>query len=743
LRLGPRNLLSALLLSFLSGLLTSAAFPPLGIWPLALVSLVPFLWVLRTARPRRGAALGLAFGIGFFGPTLSWIALFGALAWSVLVLGSAAAIALVGAIAPALWRSDHPFRSSSAVAALWVAVDAGRGAWPFGGFTWGQLGVSQVADPAILPLARLTGVWGVTFAVVLVNALLLVAIERARARHRTAVGAALLALAIVAAPSVIPGPSDGGRPIRVATVQVDVRPFRSLPSRQEDRAVTNAIVGLHATLASDPPDLVVWGESAIDPGSTVPSFWSRVVAPAIRDVDVPTLAGSVQPGSTGLQNQALAIDAQGSVVARYAKVHLVPYGEYVPLRDRLGWVSALRQIPYDLTPGTSIHTLRLPGLPPLGTPICFENSFPSIDRQMVRDGAAFLVVLTNDASYETTAASAQQLQMSRMRAVEDGRWVVHGAVSGISAVIDPRGRVVGERGLFDTGILRATIRSSSERTWYVRLGDWFPGACLLLVIGLLAVPGRRRKRVVPPEALPASPRTLVILPTYNERDTIEWVVERILHQPVGVDILVVDDSSPDGTGELARSFAEHEPRVTLLSRPAKSGLASAYVEGFRHALEKGYDLVVEMDSDLSHDPEELTALLAAAADHDLTVGSRYVPGGSVTNWSRTRVALSRAGNGYARLMLGVPVKDATSGFRVYRRRLVEALVARPIHSDGYGFQIELVWRADRLGFDVGEAPITFREREHGVSKISRRIVIEALWLVTIWGIESRLGIGSA
>jgi dolichol-phosphate mannosyltransferase len=183
--------------------------------------------------------------------------------------------------------------------------------------------------------------------------------------------------------------------------------------------------------------------------------------------------------------------------------------------------------------------------------------------------------------------------------------------------------------------------------------------------------------------------------------------------------------------------------VTLLSRPAKSGLASAYVEGFRHALAEGYDLVVEMDSDLSHDPEELTALLAAAADHDLTVGSRYIAGGSVTNWSRTRLALSRAGNGYARLMLGVPVRDATSGYRVYRRRLVEALVARPIHSDGYGFQIELVWRADRLGFEVGEVPITFREREHGVSKISRRIVIEALWLVTVWGIRSRLGIGPA
>jgi glycosyltransferase involved in cell wall biosynthesis len=148
-------------------------------------------------------------------------------------------------------------------------------------------------------------------------------------------------------------------------------------------------------------------------------------------------------------------------------------------------------------------------------------------------------------------------------------------------------------------------------------------------------------------------------------------------------------------------------------------------------------MVVEMDSDLSHDPDELPRLLEAARRFDLVIGSRYVPGGSVSNWSRPRLALSRAGNRYARLALGLPVHDATSGFRVYRRRLLEHLVTEPIRSDGYGFQIELAFRAWRDGFAVGEAPITFREREHGVSKISRRIVFEALWLVTIWGLRVR------
>jgi dolichol-phosphate mannosyltransferase len=221
------------------------------------------------------------------------------------------------------------------------------------------------------------------------------------------------------------------------------------------------------------------------------------------------------------------------------------------------------------------------------------------------------------------------------------------------------------------------------------------------------------------------------------------VLERLLALPEPLDVLVVDDSSPDGTAELVRAISDREPRIRLRLRPVKSGLASAYLDGFRIALEEGYDLIVEMDSDLSHQPEELSRLLAGAREHDLTIGSRYIPGGSVTNWSAVRVALSRTGNRYARLMLGVPVHDATSGFRVYRRALLEALVREPIRSDGYGFQIELVDRSHRLGFDVGEVPIMFREREHGQSKLSRRIVVEALWLVTIWGIKERLGIRSA
>jgi apolipoprotein N-acyltransferase len=496
-------------------------------------------------------------------------------------------------------------------------------------------------------------------------------------------------------------------------------------------------------LSADPPDLAIWGESALDPESLADL---QEVRAAVAAVGVPVVAGSTSRDiehpdvrSGPLYNQAVVFDGGGAVVDVYRKTHLVPYGEYIPWKPVVGWISALEQIGYELTPGAQgIHTVRAPGLPAFGTPICFENSFVALDRGFVEDGARFLVVLTNNASYGETAASAQQLQMSRMRAIETGRWVVHAAVSGISAFVDPRGRASGETELFRPTIVRRTIRASSARTPFVRFGDWLPLVSLAFVIGLAAVPRGRRQRRPPPEPLGADARTLVILPTYDEARTIRPVLEGVLAHP-RVDALVVDDASPDGTAEIVRTISAGEPRVRLLERPAKSGLASAYLEGFRVGLDEGYDLIVEMDSDLSHDPAELGDLLEAARSrHHLVVGSRYVPGGSVSNWSAARLALSRAGNLYSRLLLGIPLHDATSGYRAYRRDLLEDLVREPFHSDGYGFQVELVMRSWLGGWFLGEVPISFREREHGQSKISRRIVIEALWLVTLWGLGIRL-----
>jgi apolipoprotein N-acyltransferase len=703
----------------------------------AFLAPIPLLWLVRATRPRRGCVLGLAFGVAYFGAVLYWILRFGELAWGSLTLVEAAFVGAFGLLAPVIWRERRPVVSAIGLAALWTVLEWVRGMWPVGGFAWGQLGSTQTGDPFLLPLASVTGVWGISFVVVLTCGLLLLAIERALER-RPARAVALVAasLALVFLPGLIHIPMLNGRPLDVAAIQVDVRGADRLSLLAEDQAVAEMNMALHRTLASDPPDLAVWGESSLDPGANLPEFRPLVVR-TIREVGVPTLAGAtVQSPDGRTYNEGLLFGSDGRVLGEYRKVHLVPFGEYVPFRPWIDWISALDQIPYDVTPGEREHTLQFAGVP-FGDVICFENSFPSIDRELVREGAGFLVVTTNNASYGFSAASRQHLVMSRLRAVENARWVVHAAVSGISAFIDPTGKVIGETQLFRPTITRAVIRTSTAETIYTRLGDWVPWSSLILCLGLFLAPRGRRRPRRQSAPLPQEPRTLVVLPTYNERETIGAVIDGLLPLEERVDLLIVDDGSPDGTGVVVRERAERDPRVRLIERTAKSGLASAYQLGFREALEQGYDLVVEMDSDLSHRPDELPRLLDAARRFDLTIGSRYVPGGSVTNWSRARVALSRAGNLYARLALGFPLHDATSGYRAYRRDLLEHLVATPSTSEGYAFQIELAYRAWRDGFSVGEAPISFREREHGRSKISRRIVLEALWLVAVWGFRAR------
>lgn len=727
-----------LLIALASGLVLSLAFPPRAWWPLTFVALAPLLWLLKEARARRGFVLGLVFGVAAYGATMYWIWRFGVLAWIALTLLMGLSAGLFGILAVLVRRERSPLLTAFAWASAWTLVDWLRGRWPFGGFTWGALGISQVGNRATVRVATLAGVWGVTFLVALVNGLIVVLLTDPATRRR--ILASAVAVVAVLAPLAIPFSAANGRPIRVAAVQVDVRRGSDVDPTNPDLGVAQLIARTHRELAADPPDLAVWGEGALFPDAQADPATSAAVHDAIATVGSPTLVGAVTDDPDGRQyTNVLLYDGAGRVVDRYDKVHLVPFGEYVPFRRRLSWISALKQVPVDRTPGERVHTVSVAGLPVFGTPICFENSFPDIPRTMVREGAGFLVVTVNNASYGFTAASAQHEQMSRMRAIEDGRWVVNAAVSGISALIDPSGHVVGQEGLFTTGILRGTIRSSDTRTWYVRLGDWLPWLTLGFVVVMVALPRRRRTVRPTPAPLPAGFRTLVILPTYQESATVERVLSGVLSVR-DVDVLVVDDSSPDGTGDLVAARAASEPRLRLLERPRKTGLASAYLEGFRTGLAEGYDLVVEMDSDLSHDPAELAGLLAdASARYDLTVGSRYVAGGSVTNWNRTRVALSRAGNVYARLMLGVGARDATSGYRVYRAGLLKDLMAEPFVSDGYGFQIELVMRAWNLGYAVGESPITFREREHGESKISRGIIVEALWQVTRWGLQERFG----
>lgn len=232
-------------------------------------------------------------------------------------------------------------------------------------------------------------------------------------------------------------------------------------------------------------------------------------------------------------------------------------------------------------------------------------------------------------------------------------------------------------------------------------------------------------------------RVLVIIPTYNERENIERIVQRVVAAAPDAHLLVVDDGSPDGTGKLADTLAEDDPRVHVLHRKAKAGLGAAYIAGFDWGLAAGYDVLVEMDADGSHAPEQLHRLLAALTDADVVLGSRYVPGGAVVNWPRRREVLSRGGNLYVRLALGIRLRDATGGYRAYRGAVLEGIDYRSVASQGYCFQVDLARRAVEAGYRVAEVPITFTERERGESKMTKEIVREAFVRVGQWGIARR------
>jgi dolichol-phosphate mannosyltransferase len=240
------------------------------------------------------------------------------------------------------------------------------------------------------------------------------------------------------------------------------------------------------------------------------------------------------------------------------------------------------------------------------------------------------------------------------------------------------------------------------------------------------------------EGYPGVGRVLVVIPTYNESDNIRIIVDRVRRAAPAVDVLIADDNSPDGTGDVADELAADDGQVHVLHRLEKQGLGAAYIAGFGWARERGYDAVVELDADGSHAPEQLPSLLDAARDADLVIGSRWVKGGKVVNWPLRRELLSRGASLYTRLAMGLPVRDATAGYRVYRVPVLDKIEVDQVTSQGYCFQIDLSWRTYRNGLRITEVPITFAERERGASKMSSSIVREAFWRVAVWGTQYRI-----
>jgi len=234
-------------------------------------------------------------------------------------------------------------------------------------------------------------------------------------------------------------------------------------------------------------------------------------------------------------------------------------------------------------------------------------------------------------------------------------------------------------------------------------------------------------------------KTLIIIPTYNESENIEKIVPLVMEKDPSIHVLIVDDNSPDGTGRIADEMAKKDGRVSVIHREKKSGLGTAYIAGFKFALEKGYDLIFEMDCDFSHDPKYVPHFLKAIQEADLVLGSRYIDGVNVINWPMSRLLLSYYANVYSRLVTGLPVKDATSGFKCFRREVLEAIDLGRVKSNGYSFQIEMSFRAWKKGFKIKEIPIVFEDRKVGQSKMSKKIVREAVWMVWKLRLRSLLG----
>jgi dolichol-phosphate mannosyltransferase len=234
-------------------------------------------------------------------------------------------------------------------------------------------------------------------------------------------------------------------------------------------------------------------------------------------------------------------------------------------------------------------------------------------------------------------------------------------------------------------------------------------------------------------------KALLIIPTYNERENISRIISIVLEKQAELEVLIVDDNSPDGTAQIVKDLMASESRIHILERPGKMGLGSAYVQGFKYALEKGYDFILEMDADFSHNPDDVPRLLEAAQSKDLVIGSRYCNGVNIVNWPIKRLLISYFASKYVRAITGMPVKDPTGGFKCFRRKVLESINLDKILSDGYAFQIEMNFRAWVKGFRILEVPIVFTERLNGVSKMSRHIVWEAAWMV--WHLQIRKLLG--
>jgi apolipoprotein N-acyltransferase len=504
-----------------SGVALEGAFPGVGLWFLAPLSVAALTLLTRGVRPRRGALLGFVFGLGFFVPHLQWSGIYvGELPWFALATVEAAYLAGMGALLPFAWRlRGGPAVHALCVAGIWVLQEAVRGRWPFGGFPWGRLAFSQSESPAV-GLSAIGGAPLVSAAVAASGALLawaaVHAVTRRPSPEHPARGAVLPAAvavtAAVALPALglaVPTPTAGDRTIRVAAVQGNV-PEAGLEFNAERRAVldnhASATIDLANRVAggrAQRPDVVIWPENSSDIDPLRNADAREVIDDAVTAIGVPTLVGAVlREPADHVSNVGIVWTPGGGPGARYVKQHPVPFGEYIPYRSFFRFFSdKVDLVTRDFAKGDKIGLLQL-GPTRIGDVICFEVAYDSLVREPVEQGADLLVVQTNNATFGYSNESIQQLAMSRLRAVESGRSVVHISTVGISAVIDPDGTVVRRSGHFDQEVLEADVSLRTAKTVATRVGEapeWLlAGAGLVLaLLGARSGRGVARRRLLP------------------------------------------------------------------------------------------------------------------------------------------------------------------------------------------------------------------------------------------------------
>lgn len=479
---------------------------------MAFIALVPLALVCRRAGPGRAAAAGMVFGLVFFGLLFPWIHLFGMAAYVLLVALEAAFVAVSLALGTLMRRRLSPRLGFLAFPMAFLVGEYVRSHLPLGGFPWGGLGYSQHNNLLVLRLASYTGVWGVSLLVATVNALLAEALLTAPGAPAGAGLRVALAAALLLGPALLPVTTPRGASATLALVQGNAPTKDLLHPRVSQLQAVHDEASVTARLHGRKVALVVWPESSVGRNPFKHPALLGPLEASIQAVQAPFLVGAnigvaavpgIDDGAPRFRNESLLFNAAGALQSRYVKIHLVPFGEYVPARRLLtGWIKELNRVPVDGIPGTtaSVFTIRQGTF---ASAICYETAYPELVGAFVRNGARMLIISTDNSSYLRTPASAQMVAISQVRAAEQRMWVSQAALTGISAVIAPSGRVVERAGLFRPALLTPTVRFATGETVYGRYGDWLPIAVMASCAFLLAVsllPAGVRTAPEPPEA---------------------------------------------------------------------------------------------------------------------------------------------------------------------------------------------------------------------------------------------------